>query len=80
MGNLRDRVLVSADSDQGAVSAWGVGHVGPAQGAHLAAAHAGHEQQLGDHGIKATARGGDLVGLDAGGPVARGERISHVGP
>ena len=60
-------MLVSADGDQGAVSAWGVGHVGPAQGAHLAAAHAGHEQQLGDHGIKATTCGGDLVGLDAGG-------------
>ena len=47
------------------MSAWGVGHDGPAQGAQRAAAHAGHEQQPGDHGIEATARGGDLVGLDA---------------
>ena len=64
-GNLLDRVLVSADDDQDAVSAWGVGHVGPAQGAHLATAHTGHEQQPGDHGIEATAHGGDLVRLDA---------------
>ena len=52
-----------ADGDENPVA---VGRVGPAEGAHLAPPHAGHEEeQPGDHRVEPAALDGDLAGLDA---------------
>ena len=42
-----------------------VGDVGPAEGAHLAPPHPGHEEKPRDHGVEAAALEGDILGLDA---------------
>ena len=57
--------LAAADGDEDPVAVGRVGDVGPAEGAHLAPAHPGHEEEPRNHGVEAAVLEGDLVGLDA---------------
>ena len=57
--------LAAADGDEDTVAVGRVGDVGPAEGAHLAPAHPGHEEEPRNHGVEAAVLEGDLVGLDA---------------
>ena len=68
--------------DEGPVAVGGIGDVGPAQRAYLAAPHPRHEQQSRDHRIDPSALEGDLVRLDTAPasprPVAGGEHGRQV--
>ena len=76
------RLAAAADGDEDPVAVGRVGAVGPADGAHLAPPHPGHEEQPRDHGVEPAALEGDLVGLDAAAatprPVAGGEDGGQV--
>ena len=76
------RLAAAADGDEDPVAVGRVGAVGPAEGAHLAPPHPGHEEEPRDHGVEAAALEGDLVGLDAAAatprPVAGGEDGGQV--
>ena len=47
--------LAAADGNEGPVAVARVGDVGPAEGAHLASPHPGHEEESRDHGVEPAA-------------------------
>ena len=74
--------LAPADGDEEPVAVGRIDDVDPAQGAHFAAPHSGHEQQPREHRIETPTIEGDLVGLDTAPapprPVAGGEHGGQI--